>query len=257
MANRIFLTAQWRDLLMLNFRVDPGLLLPHLPAGTELDLFRDEAYVSVVGFTFLETKVCGIAVPRYRDFPEVNLRFYVRRLVAGGWRRGVVFVREISPKWFIGAVARTVYQESYVTRQMRSHRGRGNAFAKSERPIDYRWRTGKRWNRLAALPVGIAQLPAEGSLEHFIIEHYWGYSARSDGRSLEYEVQHPRWWICSVENVAWQCDVEANYGSAFENTLNRTPDSALWTSGSAVAVCRGTPIGTDSAWTPSHVPTPS
>ena len=29
---RPFLTAEWRDLLMVNFAVDPSLLAPHVPA---------------------------------------------------------------------------------------------------------------------------------------------------------------------------------------------------------------------------------
>ena len=40
----------------------------------------------------------GIPVPFHRNFEEVNLRFYVRRFADGGWRRGVVFVRELVPR---------------------------------------------------------------------------------------------------------------------------------------------------------------
>jgi uncharacterized protein YqjF (DUF2071 family) len=32
---------------MLNFRIDPELLAPHVPAGTELDFVNGETYVSV------------------------------------------------------------------------------------------------------------------------------------------------------------------------------------------------------------------
>jgi uncharacterized protein YqjF (DUF2071 family) len=45
-----FLTANWRYLAMLNFAVDPKILAPHVPAGTELDLQNDKTYLSVVGF---------------------------------------------------------------------------------------------------------------------------------------------------------------------------------------------------------------
>jgi hypothetical protein len=37
--NRRFLSAEWRHLLMLNYAVDPVLLRPFVPAGTELDAF--------------------------------------------------------------------------------------------------------------------------------------------------------------------------------------------------------------------------
>ena len=32
-----FLTAQWHHLAMLNYEIDPKVLLPFVPAGTELD----------------------------------------------------------------------------------------------------------------------------------------------------------------------------------------------------------------------------
>ena len=54
-----FLTAEWRDLVMLNYEVDPGILAGLVPAGTELDLWQGRALVSVVGFHFRRTRVLG------------------------------------------------------------------------------------------------------------------------------------------------------------------------------------------------------
>jgi uncharacterized protein YqjF (DUF2071 family) len=76
-----FLKAEWRKLAMFNYEVDPEILKPYLPKGTELDFYKDKCYVSLVGFMFLKTRVLGVAVPFHRDFEEVNLRFYVRRKV--------------------------------------------------------------------------------------------------------------------------------------------------------------------------------
>lgn len=91
---------------MLNFAVDPALLKPLVPAGTELDFYQGETFVSVVGFLFLATRVRGLSVPFHRNFEEVNLRFYVRAPSADGRRRGVVFVRELVPRRAIALVAR-------------------------------------------------------------------------------------------------------------------------------------------------------
>src|ERR1700758_642536 len=108
---RVFLTAEWRMLAMLNFEVDPALLEAHLPHGCELDLWNRKTLVSLVGFQFLNTRVMGTVIPFHRNFEEVNLRFYVR----GCEGRGVVFIREIVPRRAITAVARTLYGENYVT----------------------------------------------------------------------------------------------------------------------------------------------
>src|SRR3982074_2437107 len=94
---------------MLNYVVDPVLLSPLVPPGTELDFENGETFVSVVGFLFLNTHLLGLPIPRHRDFEEVNLRFYVRKKSADTWRRGVVFVRELVPKRAIAMIARTFY----------------------------------------------------------------------------------------------------------------------------------------------------
>ena len=74
-----FLKAEWRKLALANYKIDPEVLRPYVPAGTELDLWNDTCYVSLVGFMFVNTKLLGIKVPFHVNFEEVNLRFYVKR----------------------------------------------------------------------------------------------------------------------------------------------------------------------------------
>lgn len=57
---------------MLNYAVDPDLLRPYVPFGTELDSFGGQTFISLVGFRFLRTKVLGVCIPFHRDFDEVN-----------------------------------------------------------------------------------------------------------------------------------------------------------------------------------------
>jgi uncharacterized protein YqjF (DUF2071 family) len=78
-ASSNFLTAEWRDLVMINYEVGPEILASRVPAGTALDVWHGRAIVTAVGFQFLDTRVRGIAVPFHRDFDEVNLRLYVQR----------------------------------------------------------------------------------------------------------------------------------------------------------------------------------
>src|SRR6266851_3867580 len=79
-SQKVFLTAEWRMLAMLNYEIDPGLLLPFVPSGTELDRWSGKVFASLVGFRFLKTKLLGyLPIPMHSNFEEVNLRFYVRR----------------------------------------------------------------------------------------------------------------------------------------------------------------------------------
>ena len=137
---RPFLTADWRHLVMLNFRVDPALLRPYVPAGTELDFYNTDALVSIIGFRFLDTRVRGFAIPFHRDFEEVNLRMYVRREHGGELRHGVTFIRELVPRHTIAAVARAVYNEPYVHVPMSSD---VTIEAGRLRSAAYRWRSAR------------------------------------------------------------------------------------------------------------------
>ena len=110
----MFLTARWEHVALLSYEVDPALLRPRVPAGTQLDDFEGRSLVSLVGFRFLDTRVWGWAIPFHRDFEELNLRFYVRRPTPEGWRRGVVFVKEIVPRRLIAGVARALYGGDFV-----------------------------------------------------------------------------------------------------------------------------------------------
>ena len=110
-SSTIFLTAKWQYLAMLNYEIDPAILTSFVPRGTELDFWNGKIFVSLVGFLFQKTCVCGIPIPFHRNFEEVNLRFYVRRKADDGWRRGVVFIKELVPRTAIAFVAQVLQRE--------------------------------------------------------------------------------------------------------------------------------------------------
>jgi uncharacterized protein YqjF (DUF2071 family)/predicted DCC family thiol-disulfide oxidoreductase YuxK len=231
----VFLTAAWRDLVMLNYDVDPAVLAPLVPAGTSLDLWQGRALVSVVGFRFLATRVLGVAVPWHRNFDEVNLRFYVRREGDGGpVRRGVVFIRELVARPAITLLARLAYNEPYRTVPMRSTASEGGV----SRRLTYEWRLGDRWHRLAASVTGTAAVPAPESEAAFVTQRHWGYSRRRDGGTFEYAVEHPPWRVWSADTPVLDADIAALWGPELVSPLARPPASAFVAEGSPVAVLR-------------------
>jgi hypothetical protein len=239
-GRRVFLTAEWRYLAILNFRIDPTALRPLVPAGTELDTWRGDALVSLVGFRFLDTRVAGVPVPFHRSFDEVNLRFYVRHGHGDDRRRGVTFIREIVARRAVAWLARLAYNEPYVTLPMRSAVPAPGALQPGR--VEYTWRSARGWNRLAVEADGAPELIAPGSEAEFVAEHYWGYTRQADGSTLEYEVAHPRWRTWAVTRFEMDCDVNALYGPAFVEALGAAPCSALLAEGSAVTVFRPRPL---------------
>jgi uncharacterized protein len=230
-----FLTARWIHLCMANYEVDPTVLRELVPTGTELDVWDSKCFVSVVGFLFQDTRVRGIAIPFHRAFQEVNLRFYVRRVVNGDLRRGVVFVKEIVPKHAIAWVANSVYNEKYIALPM----WHNDNLDTSHKTVSYMWRYQGRLCQLRTNVNGEPYLPDPESEEAFITEHYWGYTAQRDGSTLEYKVEHPRWKIWKGSNPTLDCDVEGLYGLRFAPFLIDPPSSCFVADGSEVIVRRG------------------
>lgn len=232
---RTFLTAEWRNLILANYEVEPEVLRPHLPAHTELDFWHDRCYVSLVGFMFCHTRVLGMKIPFHVNFEEVNLRFYVRNRAADGeWRRGVVFIKEIVPKPAITFVANTLYGEKYQTMPMR-HRWRHE----QELHVNYDWKYRGDWNRLAVAANLTPIEMAADSEEEFIAEHYWGYARINERQTVEYQVEHPRWLVHPVESYDIEVHTGALYGAAFRDLQEAEPTSIFLAEGSPIAVRQG------------------
>jgi uncharacterized protein YqjF (DUF2071 family) len=229
---RVFLSAEWRNLVMLNYRVDPVILKKFLPRGAEVDSFQGNTYVSVVGFQFLRTKIFGLApIPFHVNFDEVNLRFYVRHREGDEVRRGVVFVKEIVPRRAIAYVARISYGEKYFRCAMRHV-----ISAKPGPAAEYRWKFRGEWCAVGAAATSAPFVPADGSLEQFITEHYWGYSALRGGGSVEYRVSHQPWRVWTASTSRFEGNGDELYGMGFGSYLNQPAESAFIAEGSTVRV---------------------
>ncbi len=229
-SDRVFLTAEWQYLAMLNYEVDAAMLLPLVPAGTELDRWNGKVFASLVGFRWF------LPIPMHSNFEEVNLRFYVRRQAGSEVRRGVVFIREFVPRRAIAMVARTFYKENYVALPM-AHEIR--SAGDNRLRVAYRWRSGNLWNEMNLETDGDSKLPGEGSVEQFITEHYWGYSAQPGSGCVEYRVTHPSWRVWQVRGSAFEGDAEKLYGRELATVLEGKPQSAFLAEGSAVTVMWG------------------
>ena len=235
MSKTTFLNAQWSNLIMANYEVSPEILTKYLPYKTELDFWNNRCYVSLVGFMFLETKVLGIKFPFHTNFEEINLRFYVRYNDNGTWKRGVVFIKEIVPKFMITLVANSLYNENYATHPCKNK----IQSIDNQHFVKYSWKNKGVWNHIE-LNADLVTIPIlAGSEEEFITEHYWGYAKYSDKKTNEYQVQHPRWNIHQVKNYDIKCGFEELYGKEFAFLKDTKPTSVLLAEGSEVSVFKG------------------
>lgn len=227
-----FLSAKWENLIMANYAIDAAVLQPYLPHGVELDLYHNEAYVSLVGFMFRQTSLFSIPIPFLGTFEEINLRFYVKRVEGDTIKRGVVFINETVPYKPVAWLANKLYKEHYIAIPTK------NSLVNnlSETSIKYEWKINKKWDHLSVNIAKESEPMLPGSIEEFIFEHYYGYTKISNTLSQEYKVNHPRWEVNKVIDHSIDCNFKSMYGNDFSFLSNQQPGSVIIAKGSPVTV---------------------
>jgi uncharacterized protein YqjF (DUF2071 family) len=228
----LFLKANWENIIMANYEIDPAILVPFLPKGVELDLFDGKAYMSLVGFMFKKTKLFNVKIPWFGTFEEINLRFYVIRKEGNTAKRGVVFINETIPYPIVAWMANKLYNEHYTVVPTRHQISRAEATKK----VNFEWLLNKKWNSIYVEASSESFPMKNESLEKFIYEHYYGYTKIDENTTEEYKLQHPSWLVNKVIDHKMDCDFKAMYGEAF-SVLNTTEPSAVFIAeGSSVGI---------------------
>jgi uncharacterized protein YqjF (DUF2071 family) len=229
----LFLKANWENIIMANYEIDPKILILFVPKGVELDLFDGKCYVSLVGFVFKNTKLFNVPIPFFGNFEEINLRFYVKRTEENVvTKRGVVFINETIPYPIVAWVANKLYNEHYTVVPTKHEINT----EKSSKKVKFEWLLNKKWNSIAVTASTTSKKMKPNSLESFIYEHYYGYTKTADNRTEEYKLQHPSWKTTEVLDFQIECDFDAMYGKSF-SVLNQTKPAAVFIAdGSAVGI---------------------
>ena len=228
MPDRPFLTAEWLNVAAVTFAVDAEQLRPYLPHGATIDTLEGSPRVSLVAFEFRRTRVRGVAIPRHTEFPEINLRFYVRH--AG--ERGVVFIRELVPRRAIATVARLLYNEPYRCVPMSC-----SAQPTPDGGLEVRHRFGPGSSLMVRGAAG-AVVPPAGSAAHWLTDHSLGVGRRRDGATRLYHVAHPTWALREVTDLALAVDFGGLYGRRWAWLGDATPSHLSLAAGSPVTVSR-------------------
>ena len=230
MANT-FLEANWENLIMANYEVEPSILKPYLPNGVELDFYNHKTYVSLVGFMFKKTSLFGLPIPFFGSFEEINLRFYVRKVEGKKIKKGVVFINETVPFKIVALLANKLYKEHYISIPTKNTIHIGQF-----KQINYEWKMNDKWNSITVQSENNKYKIEPSSIEEFIFERYFGYTKLSPSNTQEYRIHHPRWMTNKILNHNINCDFGMMYGDAFSNLNNQAPSSIILAEGSQVRV---------------------
>ncbi len=229
---RVFLKAKWENIIMVNYEIEPKLLLPFLPNGLSLDLFDGKAYISLVGFMFKNTKLFNVPIPFFGSFEEINLRFYVTRKEDDVIKRGVVFINETIPYKLVAWMANKLYKEHYTVVPTKHHILNNDKINQ----IKFEWLLQNKLHSIAVDFDSKKETMKTNSLEKFIYEHYYGYTKINDLQTEEYQLKHPSWKIHKVIDSKINCDFEAMYGKSFSILNQMKPSSVYIAEGSDVSI---------------------
>lgn len=209
-TGQVVMRPQWRHLLFLHWPFAPETVQKMLPDGLEIDSFEGRAYVGLVPFTMSEVRPhflpdLGKAGHFYQDFPEMNVRTYVKR----NGVRGVWFFSLDAASSLAVVAARLWFGLPYFKARMRLQ-VRGGEFRFWSRRL---WPRSPTAICSAHYRVCGAGTPAQnGSLEQFLVERYALYSSKN-GQLFRGRVHHAPYQIQPVElhNLRENCVAAAGF----------------------------------------------
>ncbi len=221
---------------MVSYEVDPEILRPYCPTGTQVDLYDDKAYVSVVGFRFKNTKIKGWRALFHQDFLEVNLRFYVRGTLrdTGENLKGVVFIKETASRFLASFFARLIFGEPFVTRKI--------AHLAGKQGVAYSILDSGDWRSM--IVYGKAQAreeysrPKPGGLTEFLMDRKVAFAKKKwrEGTDVYIIEKENNWRF--VKGQAEMRGIEKMYPPEFAPFFKEAPANAIIVNGGDVAVSK-------------------
>ncbi len=176
------LSMRWKHLLFVHWRVSPAALRPLIPEPLQIDTYDGAAWVAFVPFVMESVRPVWLPpVPKVVDFPEANIRTYVRY----GEQRGVWFF-SLDAAHRLGVwAARRFWKLPYYYAHMLWSRPVPNE-------IHYETVRADRSRAFARVQYRFEGEPREtepGTLEHFLVERYTLFTAYQ-GELYRGEVAH-------------------------------------------------------------------
>jgi len=180
------MTQTWNDLLFAHWPVNAAQLRPKIPSDFTLDLFDGTAWLGIVPFHMTNVAPRGVpALPWVSEFPEVNVRTYVR--VAD--EPGIYFFSLDAASALAVHTARTMLNLPYFTAEM-SVMSENGLVRYASRRDGYR---ADAELHATYEPVGPPVHAAPGTLEYFLTERYCLYNLTHHDEPYRLDIHHLPW----------------------------------------------------------------
>jgi len=210
-SGRWAMTQRWNDLLFAHWPIPAAKLESLLPDWLEADTLQGSAWLGAVPFWLDRIKIRGVPpIPGLRNFPDLNLRTYVRDRFTG--TPGIYFFSVDSNNLLAIAAAHAVYRLPYFLAEMHLERRSEREFAFysrrrfSRQPVIFkaRYRGLGPSRRLVEV--------RSGSFEHFMSERPCVFSVNRAGQPIRANLHHVPWPLEEAEAEIERNDLPAAAG---------------------------------------------
>ncbi|EAU65993.1 conserved protein YqjF [Stigmatella aurantiaca DW4/3-1] len=175
---RVVMYQRWRKLLFLHWELPAQELARALPPGLSLDTYEGRAFIGLVPFTMRGVRPALLPpFPPLSNFHETNVRTYVH---LNGKDPGVFFFSLDAANGIAVRLARAWYKLPYFYSRMSLMDDAASGWRS--------YRSERRWPApvpatfaVRGLPEGAAAVSSPGTLQHFLMERYFLYTAHGGG----------------------------------------------------------------------------
>lgn len=184
------LKQAWNDLLFAHWPIARDRLRELVPSFLEIDLFGEEAWLSITPFKLTDLSPRGIpAMPVISSFDEINVRTYV---VYGGIPGIYFFSLDANSAMAVGG-ASTLFHLPYFHADIHMECDRGRFSFRSRRTRGAEAEFDAHYS-----PAGSLFEPQRGTLDYFLTERYCLYTHDSASNAFRVEIHHAPWQLQSA-----------------------------------------------------------
>ena len=223
----LFLTCNWQNLVYINYKVNPEILIPFLPKDVEPVMIDEKTIVSMVCFQFSKAKFFGMSIPFHQFFPEINIRAYVQKK-GSPEINGVYFLSEMTPKLMTVLVAKYIFGEPFSLKNITTK--------KNDYEIQYQ---AENENLKLNVQCRFSQVSHQeyNQEERFVIDRKLAFCGKVGQKSQVFRVQHRRWSLLKLINFDVSLDNILHLPKRLQEIFNNTSISSVFaTDGSEVKV---------------------
>ncbi|MFT4597563.1 MAG: hypothetical protein ACI9TF_001812 [Paracrocinitomix sp.] len=181
---------RWLNLTFLHWQFDPEQVQAILPDNLTVDTFDGVAWVGLVPFEMEVQLPGGVPIPREGQFPETNVRTYVR---GPDGTPGVWFCSLEAGRLSATAVARATYGLPYYWAEMTAEND-GSAWA---------YRSKRKWPGPKGVHSDVDVIAGKAIVEHSSLERFltarWGLYSTFLGHTLYAPITHETWSLHEAE----------------------------------------------------------